>query len=103
VLARLGGRDAIGALLANLDTTHAQGARAATLAVRQQNQAGSAARTQRLPGPGDEVPGRGRRRGLAGGHRAGPEILGFLEDAGAFGLVGFAIDKSKPERCAKRR
>ena len=100
VLGRVGGKDALSALLAALDTTDAEAARAAALAVRQRvrdanprEKAGYLAQVTKL------VRAKSKKKGanpalVAGGLK----IIGYLEDPAALPtLLAFARDKRQPQ------
>jgi len=102
VLGRVGGKDAFSALLAALDTTDVEAARAAALAVRQRvkdasprEKAGYLAQvTKLLRAKGRPSKKAGVNAALVGG---GLKILGYLEDAAALPtLLAFARDKRQP-------
>ena len=102
VLGRVGGKDAFSALLAALDTTDVDAARAGALAVRQRvkeatprEKAGYLAQVTKL------VKAKGRTTKKKGANPAlvagGLKILGYLEDPAALPtLVAFARDKRQP-------
>ena len=102
VLGRVGGKDAFTALLAALDTTDVEAARAAALAVRQRvkeatprEKAGYLAQVTKL------VKAKGRATKKKGANPAivagGLKILGYLEDPAALPtLLVFARDKRQP-------
>src|SRR6185436_16629744 len=102
VLGRVGGKDAFSALLATMDTTDVDAARAAAPAVRQRvkeatprEKAGYLAQVTKL------VRTKGRASKKKGANPAlvagGLKILGYLEDpAAAPTLLGFARDKRQP-------
>jgi len=105
VLGRVGGKDAFSALLAALDTTDADAARAAALAVRQRvkdaaprEKAGYLAQVTKLV----RAKGKATAKSKAGGGNpalvaGGLKILGSLEDPAALPtLLGFARDKRQP-------
>jgi HEAT repeat protein len=102
VLGRVGGKDAFSALLAALDTTDVDAARAGALAARQRvkdatprEKAGYLAQVTKL------VRAKGRPSKKGGGNTAlvtgGLKILGYLEDPAALPtLLAFARDKRQP-------
>jgi HEAT repeat protein len=100
VLGRVGGKDAFTALLAALDTTDADAARAAALAVRQRvkdanarEKAGYLAQVTKL------VRTKAKKKGANPALIAGAlKILGYLEDPAALPtLLAFARDKRQPQ------
>lgn len=94
VLARLGGKDALAALLVNLYTSNAEAARAATLAVRQQLKA--ATPRERKSALGQVTKFLAAKATLASpvATAGAVRILGFLEDPGSVArLLSFAIGK----------
>ncbi len=102
VLGRVGGKDAFSALLAALDTTDVDAARAAALAVRQRvkeatprEKAGYLAQVTKLVrAKGKASKKKGANPALVAG---GLKILGYLEDpAAAPTLLAFARDKRQP-------
>ena len=99
VLGRVGGKDAFTALLAALDTTDVEAARAAALAVRQRvkdatprEKSGYLAQVTKL------VRAKAKKKGANAALVAGGlKILGYLEDpAAAPTLLAFARDKRQP-------
>jgi len=99
VLGRVGGKDALSALLAALDTTDVDAARAAALAVRQRvkeatprEKAGTLAQvTKLLRAKGRATTKKGANPALVAG---GLKILGYLEDPAALPtLLAFARDR----------
>ena len=102
VLGRVGGKDAFSALLAALDTTDVDAARAGALAARQRvkdatprEKAGYLAQVTKL------VRAKGRPSKTGGGNTAlvtgSLKILGYLEDPAALPtLLAFARDKRQP-------
>jgi hypothetical protein len=101
VLGRVGGKDAFSALLAALDTTDAEAARAAALAVRQRvkdtaprEKAGYLAQVTKLVRAKGAPNKKGFNPALVAG---GLKILGYLEDPAALPtLLSFARDKRQP-------
>ena len=102
VLGRVGGKDALSALLAALDTTDAEAARAAALAVRQRvkdatprEKAGYLAQVTKLVrAKAHASKKKGANPALVAG---GLKILGYLEDPAALPtLLAFARDKRQP-------
>ncbi|HMF43857.1 MAG TPA: hypothetical protein VKQ32_24450 [Polyangia bacterium] len=102
VLGRVGGKDAFSALLAALDTTDVDAARAAALAVRQRvkeatprEKAGYLAQvTKLLRAKGRATRKKGANPALVAG---GLKIVGYLEDPAALPtLLAFARDKRQP-------
>ncbi|HET6285040.1 MAG TPA: hypothetical protein VFH73_29045 [Polyangia bacterium] len=97
ILARLGGKDAFSALLANLHATDAEGARAVTLAVRQQLKTASARERKSALGQVTRFVGLKTTQAspvaLAGALR----IIGFIEDpASVARLLSYAVGKKVP-------
>ena len=99
VLGRVGGKDAFSALLATLDTTDADAARAAALAVRQRvKDANAREKSGYLAQVTKLVRAQSKKKGanpalVAGGLK----ILGYLEDPAALPtLLAFARDKKQP-------
>jgi hypothetical protein len=100
VLGRVGGKDAFSALLAALDTTDVEAARAAALAVRQRvkdanarEKAGYLAQVTKLVRAQSQKK-KGANPALVAG---GLKILGYLEDPAALPtLLAFARDKRQP-------
>ena len=100
VLGRVGGKDAFSALLAALDTTDVEAARAAALAVRQRvkdanprEKAGYLAAVTKMVRAQSQKK-RGANPALMAG---GLKILGYLEDPAALPtLLAFARDKRQP-------
>jgi HEAT repeat protein len=101
VLGRVGGRDAFSALLAALDTTDVDAARAGALAARQRvkdatprEKAGYLAQISKLLRAKGRPSKKGGNPALVAG---GLKILGYLEDPGALPtLLAFARDKRQP-------
>ena len=101
VLGRVGGKDAFSALLAALDTTDVDAARAGALAVRQQvkdatprEKAGYLAHVTKLLRAKGRPSKKGGNPALVAG---GLKILGYLEDPAALPtLLAFARDKRQP-------
>jgi len=101
VLGRVGGKDAFSALLAALDTTDVEAARAAALAVRQRvkdaaprEKAGYLAHVTKLLRAKGAPKKKGFNPALVAG---GLKILGYLEDPAALPtLLAFARDKRQP-------
>ncbi|HEY7376552.1 MAG TPA: hypothetical protein VIF57_30615 [Polyangia bacterium] len=101
VLGRVGGKDAFAALLAALDTTDVEAARAAALAVRQRvkeaaprEKAGYLAHVTKLMRAKGAPKKKGFNPALVAG---GLKILGYLEDPAAVPtLLAFARDKRQP-------
>jgi HEAT repeat protein len=104
VLGRVGGKDAFSALLAALDTTDVEAARAAALAVRQRvKEANPREKAGYLAAVTKLVRSKGKPSGAkkAGGNPALVggclKILGYLEDPAALPtLLAFARDKRQP-------
>jgi HEAT repeat protein len=101
VLGRVGGKDAFSALLATLDTTDPDAARAAALAVRQRvKDANAREKSGYLAQVTKLVRAQSKKKGgnpalVAGGLK----ILGYLEDPAALPtLLAFARDKKQPAR-----
>ena len=101
VLGRVGGKDAFSALLAALDTTDVDAARAGALAVRQRvkdatprEKAGYLAQVTKLVRAKGRPSKKGGNPALVAG---GLKILGYLEDPAALPtLLAFARDKRQP-------
>ncbi len=101
VLGRVGGRDAFSALLAALDTTDVEAARAGALAARQRvkdatprEKAGYLAQVTKLVRAKGRPSKKGGNAALVVG---GLKILGYLEDPAALPtLLAFARDKRQP-------
>ena len=101
VLGRVGGKDAFSALLAALDTTDVEAARAGALAARQRvkdatprEKAGYLAQVTKLVRAKGRPSKKGGNPALVAG---GLKILGYLEDPAALPtLLAFARDKRQP-------
>jgi hypothetical protein len=108
VLGRVGGKDAFSALLAALDTTDVDAARAAALAVRQRvkeatprEKAGYLAQVTKLVRAKGKTSAKAKAKAKQGANPAlvagGLKILGYLEDPSAVPtLLAFARDKRQP-------
>jgi len=104
ILGRVGGKDAFSALLAALDTTDAEAARAAALAVRQRIKAANARERAGYLAQVTKLLGRQNARSAkepaagAGLTTAALKILGYLEDPAAVPLLlGYAKDARADE------